>query len=181
MTSISRALKISVLALCAAGVAQVSLANELFEPPANETERATLIDRLIVQKDWKNALNQVEEGLKVNPKSAQLKFKRAVIYERAGQTTRAKALLEDFIASYPEIVEPYNNLAAIYASEGNINRALSLLNQAVTINPGFALGHENLGDLYLQKAISHYKNAVRAQPANNRMNRKLKAAESLIN
>ena len=85
------------------------------------------------------------------------------------------------MASYPEIVEPYNNLAAIYASEGNINRALSLLNQAVTINPGFALGHENLGDLYIQKAISQYKNAVRAQPANNRMNRKLKAAESLIN
>ena len=79
-----------------------------------------------------------------------------------------------------QLVEPYNNLAAIYAAEGNIDRALTLLNQAITINPRFALGHENLGDLYLQKAIAHYKNAVKGQPQNSRMNRKLKAAENLM-
>lgn len=180
MVCLSQTLKSVILTACSVGIAQVALANEIFEEPATETERAALIDRLIVHKDYKNALAQVAEGLKVNPKSAQLKFKQAVIYERSGQTTRAKALLEDFIDSYPEIVEPYNNLAAIYAAEGNIDRALTLLNQAVTINPRFALGHENLGDLYLQKAIAHYKNAVKGQPQNSRMNRKLKAAENLM-
>ena len=158
----------------------VAIASTPFDEPTNETERAALIDRLMKERNWNNALEQIEKGLAANPMSAQLKFKRAVVFERKGNIARAKALLEDLIEAYPEIVEPYNNLAVIYANEGNTPRAQSLLQKAVTINPRFALAHENLGDLYLQKAIGHYKNAVKAQPKNNRMARKLKAAEGLV-
>ncbi len=154
-------------------------ANPIAEP-ANATERAQLIDKLIVQKDWANALNQIQIGLAENPKSAQLRFKQAVVHEKAGKLARAKALYEDMIRDYPEVVDPYNNLASIYASQGNTAKALDLLQRAVTVNPGYALGHENLGDLYLQKAISHYENAVRAKPQNARMIRKLKSAQSLV-
>ena len=158
----------------------VAIAATPFDEPTNETERAELIDRLMKERSWNDALAQIERGLAVNPMSAQLKFKRAVVFERKGNIPRAKALLEDLIEAYPEIAEPYNNLAVIYANEGNTTRAQGLLQKAVTINPRFGLAHENLGDLYLQKAIAHYKDAVKAQPKNNRMARKLKAAEGLV-
>ncbi len=151
-----------------------------YDEPTNETERAELIDRLMKERQFNEALEQIEKGLAVNPMSAQLKFKRAFVFEKKGNKLRAKALYEDLIEAYPEIAEPYNNLARLYANDGNTARARQLLEKAVTINPRFALAHENLGDLYLQRAISHYKNAVKAQPANKRMGRKLKAAQGLM-
>ena len=169
----------SVLLACL--IAPVVFATAGAAEPTNESERATLIDQLMKERQWNLALEHIEQGLIVNPKSAQLKFKRAVVFERKGNTVRAKALLQDLIKAYPEIAEPYNNLAVIYANEGNNARAQSLLQKAVTINPRYALAHENLGDLYLQKAIAHYKNASQAQPKNKRMGRKLKAAQNLMN
>ena len=176
-TTLKSLLIASVIAPLTIGTA---IATTQFDDPANETERAELIDRLIKERSWNDALTQIEKGLAANPMSAQLKFKRAVVFERKGNIPRAKALLEDLIEAYPEIAEPYNNLAVIYANEGNTTRAQSLLQKAVTINPRFGLAHENLGDLYLQKAIAHYKDAVKAQPKNNRMARKLKATEGLM-
>lgn len=176
-TSLKSLLMAGLIAPMTIGVA---IAATPFDEPANETERAALIDRLMTERHWNDALAQIEKGLAVNPMSAQLKFKRALVFERKGNIVRAKALLEDLIEAYPEIAEPYNNLAVIYANEGNTTRAQALLQKAVTINPRFALAHENLGDLYLQKAIGHYKNAVKAQPKNNRMGRKLKAAQNLV-
>ena len=120
----------------------VAIAATPFDEPTNETERAELIDRLMKERSWNDALAQIEKGLAVNPMSAQLKFKRAVVFERKGNIPRAKALLEDLIEAYPEIAEPYNNLAVIYANEGNTTRAQGLLQKAVTINPRFGLAHE---------------------------------------
>lgn len=161
-----------------AGTAQALPAG--FEEPKNEMERMTLVNHLMAQKFYTDALKQIEIGLADNPKNVQLMFKRAVTYERMGRIKRAKALLEDLIQHYPEIVEPYNNLAVIYANEGNTTRALTLLQRAVTINPRFALAHENLGDIYLDKAVAHYRDAVTAKPDNKRMQRKLQSAQRLL-
>lgn len=156
-----------------------------FDEPRNETERLQLVDRLIVEKQWGDALKQMDLALKANPKNVQIQFKRAIVYTRMGQRGKAKQALTELINRYPEIVEPYNNLAAIYASEGNYTKATALLTQAVTLNPNFAMGYENLGDLALegrhadpQKALQYYEKALSITPNDKPLGRKTKALKA---
>ena len=153
-----------------------------YDEPRNETERIQLVDRLIVEKQFDDALKQIDLALKANPRNVQLQFKKAVVYNRMGNRRVAKTLFGDMIDKYPEIVEPYNNLAAIYAAEGNLAKARELLTQAVTLNPNFAMGYENLGDLALQgrhadeqKALEYYEKALSLTPRDKPLSRKVKA------
>lgn len=158
-----------------------------YDEPRTENERIELIDRLIVENQWRDALKHIAQALKHNPQNVQLKFKRAVIYSRMGDNPTAKRYFNELIRFYPEIVEPYNNLAAIYASEGNLVKARELLLQAVTINPNFSMGYENLGDLALQgknpdtaQALQYYEKAASLAPDNKVLARKLKAFKKYL-
>lgn len=179
-------LTLAAVMLAAVGTLPAYAAFE-FDEPRNETERLQLVDRLIVEKQWDDALKQIDLALKANPKNVQVQFKRAVVYTRMGNRTMAKRLLNQMISSYPEIIEPYNNLAAIYASEGNYAKARELLTQAVTLNPNFAMGYENLGDLALQGrhadeqlALEFYKKALAITPRDKPLARKTKALEDKL-
>lgn len=61
--------------------------------------------------------------------------------------------------AYPELPEPYNNLAALYAKHGRYDDARSALVTATHANPNYGLAYENLGDLYLRLAAESYKRA----------------------
>ena len=158
-----------------------------YDEPRNEYERIELIDRLIVEKQFKDALEQIDLALQANPRNVQLQFKQAVIYSRMGRNRRAKEAFNNLIRQYPEIVEPYNNLAAIYASEGNLSKARELLNRAITVNPNFSMSYENLGDLEMQgktpdtkAALNYYEKAAALAPQDRVLSRKLRAFKKYI-
>lgn len=70
--------------------------------------------------------------------------------------------IKAFIAltqTYPELPEPYNNLAALYAKHGQYTEAREALETATKANPDYGLAYENLGDLYLRLAASAYQRA----------------------
>lgn len=188
MLNIKKLLPYGLAVILLSSAASFSLAATFeFEEPRNETERLQLVDRLIVEKQWDDALKQMDLALKANPKNVQIQFKRAVVYTRMGQRAKAKQALTDLIDRYPEIVEPYNNLAAIYASEGNYTKATALLTQAVTLNPNFAMGYENLGDLALQgrhadaqKALQYYEKALSITPNDKPLAKKTKALKAQL-
>lgn len=188
MLNIKKLLPYGLAVILLSSAASFSLAATFeFEEPRNETERLQLVDRLIVEKQWDDALKQMDLALKANPKNVQIQFKRAVVYTRMGQRAKAKQALTDLIDRYHEIVEPYNNLAAIYASEGNYTKATALLTQAVTLNPNFAMGYENLGDLALQgrhadaqKALQYYEKALSITPNDKPLARKTKALKAQL-
>ncbi len=113
------------------------------------------------------ALELTELGLKKNPKSLQLRFMRANALERLGRTQEARQSLTDMIAQYPEIPDPYNNLARLEAAEGRLEEAVRLLHRALLINPDFALARKNLGDVYL--ALAPYNNLARLEAAEGRL------------
>ena len=151
-----------------------------YEEPRTQDGRSRVIDRLIAERDYQTALKELEIGLEINPANAQFKFKRAVLHARLGHVERARLLFEDMITAYPEIVEPYNNLAALYAQEGEYTKAKKLLERAVTINPNFAMGFENLGDLTLAmnpraktQASEYYRQALAITPNDKRIAAKL--------
>ena len=117
------------------------------------------IDQAIAQKEWPNALAQLDARLKTNPRDAQAKFKRATVLARLNRDDEAIAAFTELTQAYPELPEPYNNLAALYAKKGRYDEARVALETATKANPSYALAFENLGDLYLRLASESYKRA----------------------
>lgn len=122
-------------------------------------EYPAMVEKFMAKRDWRRAQEFIDKGLAINPLSVQLRFQRCVLLEARGDKEGARKELEGFIGRYPEIPEPYNNLAAIYSSMGNLDRAEELLKRSLALRPNFALAHTNLGNLYLARARNSFLNA----------------------
>ena len=85
-------------------------------------------------------------------------------------------LTEDF----PELPEPYNNLAVLYASQGNYDKAKSALELAIHTHPSYATAHENLGDVYAQLASRAYDRALQLDKTNTTAQMKLAMVKELF-
>ncbi|SAK40210.1 TPR repeat-containing protein [Caballeronia ptereochthonis] len=116
-------------------------------------------DAAIANKDWSAALKELDARIASNPRDAQAKFKRATVLARLNRDDEAIAAFTELTQAYPELPEPYNNLAALYAKKGRYEDARVALETAVKANPGYALAYDNLGDLYLRLASESYKRA----------------------
>ncbi|WP_144146326.1 tetratricopeptide repeat protein [Paraburkholderia sp. BCC1884] len=117
------------------------------------------IDASITQKNWQTALTQLDARIASNPHDAQAKFKRATVLAHLNRDDDAIAAFTELTQLYPELPEPYNNLAALYAKQGRYAEARAALETATKVNPGYGLAYENLGDLYLRLANEAYRRA----------------------
>lgn len=64
-----------------------------------------------------------------------------------------------------------SNLAHAYYELGHIDKGIELLKQGLRLDPDWAIGHQGLGTCYedkieLGKALYHYRQAARLEPAN---------------
>ncbi|WP_205806613.1 tetratricopeptide repeat protein [Burkholderia sp. Ac-20365] len=116
-------------------------------------------DASIQNRNWTAALAQLDARIAANPRDAQAKFKRATILARLNRDDEAIAAFTELTETYPELPEPYNNLAALYAKQGRYTEARAALETAVKASPGYGLAYENLGDLYLRMADQAYRRA----------------------
>jgi Flp pilus assembly protein TadD len=117
------------------------------------------IDSSIEQKNWTEALAQLDARIASNPRDAQAKFKRATVLARLNRDDEAVTAFTELTQIYPELPEPYNNLAALYAKHGRYDEARAALETATKVNPSYGLAYENLGDLYLRLASAAYQRA----------------------
>ncbi|CAB4051288.1 tetratricopeptide repeat protein [Paraburkholderia phenoliruptrix] len=117
------------------------------------------IDASIAQKDWQASLTQLDARIASNPRDAQAKFKRATVLAHLNRDDEAITAFTELTQLYPELPEPYNNLAALYAKHGRYVEARAALETATKVNPGYGLAYENLGDLYLRMANEAYRRA----------------------
>jgi tetratricopeptide (TPR) repeat protein len=117
------------------------------------------IDASIAQKNWAASLTQLDARIASNPRDAQAKFKRGTVLAHLGRDDEAITAFTELTQTYPELPEPYNNLAALYAKQGRYAEARAALETATKVNPGYSLAYENLGDLYLRMANEAYRRA----------------------
>ncbi|NML29897.1 tetratricopeptide repeat protein [Paraburkholderia antibiotica] len=117
------------------------------------------IDASIAQKNWQTALTQLDARIASNPHDAQAKFKRGTVLAHLGRDDDAIAAFTELTQLYPELPEPYNNLATLYARQGRLTDARAALETAVQVNPNYGLAYENLGDVYLRMANEAYRRA----------------------
>ena len=122
--------------------------------------------RLYQQGKLDQALSKVEAGLAQAPKDPQGRFTKGLILTEQKKTTEAIQVFTGITEDYPELPEPYNNLAVLYASQGNYDKARASLELAIHTHPAYATAHENLGDIYAQLARRAYDKALQLDKTN---------------
>jgi Flp pilus assembly protein TadD len=95
-----------------------------------------------------------------------LRFLKGTLLVETRRTDEALLVFQQLTEEFPELPEPYNNLAALYAARGDFEKARMALDGALRANPGFAMAHQNLGDVYAQLARLSYQRALKIEPGN---------------
>ena len=106
----------------------------------------------------------ISRHLEKQPTDPQMCLMQSQIQRAQGETAKAQATLEALTQEFPELPEPYNNLAVIYAGQQRYDTALIALNQAVRARPDYVLALENLGDVHVALARQSYRQAQAVSP-----------------
>ena len=123
------------------------------------------VEKLIQSGQTALALEQLEPKIQQAPRDPQWRFLQGVAQMNAGQRDEATATFEKLVQEYPELPEPYNNLAVLYAQNNQLEKASRALQDAVRANPGYATAYENLGDIYIRLAEQSLSKASSLAPA----------------
>ena len=126
------------------------------------------------------ALERVNRILAAKPRDAQARFLKGLIYTDQGNTKEAIDIFTRLTQDYPELPEPYNNLAVIYASQGQYDKARAALEQSIRTHPSYATAYENLGDVYAKLASQAYDKALQLDSANTTAQNKLSLVRDLV-
>ncbi len=121
---------------------------------------------LLARRQWQDASDLITATLAARPRDPQWRFLQGVLFAETGRRVEARSTFELLTEDFPELSEPYNNLAALYVEEGDLQKARMLLERAIQNRPDYALAHENLADIYTRLAIESYERAAKSnQPA----------------
>ncbi|MFZ7310507.1 tetratricopeptide repeat protein [Comamonas jiangduensis] len=126
------------------------------------------------------AIAKADQYLASNPRDPQMRFLKGVAQSKAGDWAAATSTFQALIEEYPELPEPYNNLAVIYASQNQLDKARSALEMAVRNNPNYAVAHENLGDIYARLAHDSYSQSLKLNSANRPLQLKLTTLTEML-
>src|SRR4051812_12806029 len=126
------------------------------------------------------ALERVDNFLKANPKDARGRFLKGLILTEQGKQADAIKTFTGLTEDYPELPEPYNNLAVLYASQGQYDKARTALEMSIRTHPSYATAHENLGDIYAKMASQAYDKALQLDKSNTAAQTKLEMIKELF-
>ncbi len=126
------------------------------------------------------AMVKADQYLASKPRDPQMRFIKGVIQTEAGKTNDAIATFTQITQDYPELPEPYNNLAVLYAGQSQFDKARAALEMAIRTNPSYATAHENLGDVYARLASQAYGKALQLDGANAGVQPKLALIRTLF-
>lgn len=118
------------------------------------------VNQLLKAGKQSQALTKVEQSLSAKPRDPQLRFLKGVIQTELGKPSDAIGTFTKLTEDYPELPEPYNNLAVLYASSAQFDKARAALEMAIRTNPSYSTAHENLGDIYANLASQAYSKAL---------------------
>ena len=138
------------------------------------------VSKLLRTGQIAQAMQKVDAALIVKPKDAQLRFLKGLILTEQTKSTEAIAVFSKLTDDYPELPEPYNNLAVLYASSGQYDKARAALEMAIRTNPTYGTAHENLGDVYAKLASQAYDKALQLDSGNSGAKLKLTMVKNII-
>ena len=138
------------------------------------------VNRLVRAGQLTEALGKVDQYLSTKPRDPQMRFLKGVIQTESGKPADAIATFSKLTEDFPELPEPYNNLAVLYAGQSQFDKARAALEMAIRTNPSYATAHENLGDVYAKLASQAYSKALQLDTANTAVAPKLSLIRNIF-
>ena len=150
-------------------------------PPAAYADDYAEVAQLTRDGKFTEALSKADAYLAGKPRDPQMRFLKGVTQKDAGKTTEAIATFTKLTEDFPDLPEPYNNLAVLYANQNQFDKAKAALELALKTNPGYAIAYENLGDVYAKLSSQAYNKALQIEGTNPAITPKLALARQLFN
>jgi tetratricopeptide (TPR) repeat protein len=147
---------------------------------AVRADDAADVNQLLRAGRHAEALARADQALAGKPRDPQMRFLKGVVQTEAGRTADAIATFTQLTQEFPELPEPYNNLAVLYAGEAQFDKARAALEMAIRVNPAYAIAHENLGDVYARLASQAYGRALQLDAVNTAVPPKLALLRELF-
>jgi tetratricopeptide (TPR) repeat protein len=148
--------------------------------PLAHADEYSDVSQLLRTGKMAEALSRAEQHLAAKPRDPQMRFLKGVIQTESGKPTEAISTFLKLTEDYPELPEPYNNLAVLYAGQSQFDKARAALEMAIRTNPSYATAHENLGDVYAKLASQAYSKALQLDAANTGVQPKLALIRELF-
>jgi len=154
----------------------------IIEPdPVTKNAVPSDIEKLVKARQFPEAIKLIDTRLKSSPKNVQLRFLKARLQIEMRDLEQAKKTLIQITQQFPELPEPYNNLAAIAASQDKWIEARDYLELALKLRPSYAIASANLGELYVRLGAQAYEDAALSAQLNQRQySNRAKALMNLI-
>jgi len=148
--------------------------------PAHSADDFQEARRLVGTGNLSGALERVDSFLGKQPRDARARFLKGVILTEMGRQPDAIKVFTSLTEEFPELPEPYNNLAVLYAAQGQDDKARKALESAIRTHPSYATAHENLGDIYAKMAREAYDKALQLDSSNAAARAKLALVRELF-
>ncbi len=154
----------------------------IIEPdPVMRNGIPTHIEKLIKERKYPEAIKAIDAALLKTPRNVQLRFIKARLQVELRNVDAARATWIEITQQFPELPEPYNNLAALAANQGQWIEARDYLELALKLRPDYALAQGNLADVYLRLADRYYSSASKLQPNQREYGLRARAIKEILN
>jgi Tfp pilus assembly protein PilF len=138
------------------------------------------VQKSMIQRNWSEALQQVDAYLVNQPRDPQMRFWRARLMQQMQRNDEALDVYVQLAQDYPELPEVQNNLGVMLAAMGKIDEAKAAFEHALRNNPNYATAHENLGDVQLHLAMRSLQKAQSLGGGSRALNTKLQALQPVL-
>lgn len=126
------------------------------------------------------AMQAAERAVAAQPDDAALRFLYGVMLSESRREPEAITVFERMVQDFPELPEPYNNLAVLHAGQGQLDRSRELLEAALRSDPNYRTAHQNLGDVFVRLALRAFEAAGKGNRADEPLLRRLRLTRDLI-
>lgn len=151
----------------------------LAAPAVFAASTAEVVQPLIDKGQFEQALQKLDREVSASPQDAESRFLRGLVLVKLERPDDAIRAFSDLTRDFPQLPEPYNNLAVLYAQRGDYEKARDALEAALATHPSYATAHENLGDIYSALAGAAYNRALMLDQSNEAVRTKLSLLSQL--
>jgi Flp pilus assembly protein TadD len=138
------------------------------------------IERLFRAGDTAQAVERAQRAIAAKPREPEMRFLLGVMLAELRRESEATEIFVKLTEEFPDLPEPYNNLAVLRAAEGRIDQARELLEAALLHDPSYPAARENLGDVFVRLALRAYERASQSGRGDSNLERKLRLTRELL-
>ena len=154
----------------------------IIEPdPVVKNAIPTHIEKLTKERKFADAIKAIDAALVKSPRNVQLRFLKARLQIELRDPVSAKSTWIEITQQFPELPEPYNNLAALSANQGKWIEARDYLELALKLRPDYVTAQGNLAEVYLRLSELNYQSASKLQPNQREYGLRAKAIKEILN